>query len=179
MKTFMTGLILGLVLGVAGTMHFYKPVMTTEAAAPAAVQSDGSLIVQRAPDALKPKQIVPAGSKAVRVERVVIQAKPIVKDGRCGCDPATLDLTLVKQHDGTQRAIVSSDDGKITSALDSPLAPDLVQQSHPWAVGATYGTGGRAGAFVDRDVGPLRVGLEADQAYGADWQARVRAGWRF
>ena len=51
-----------------------QPKLVVETAAPAVVQSDGSIITPRAPDAkAKPKQQIPKKSKVERIEQIQVQ----------------------------------------------------------------------------------------------------------
>lgn len=173
-------MVAGFALGALLTWWQLRPVVVIERAEPAMRQADGSLIAERAPGGVPATATVPIGTKPVRTAR--IRVKPQLAAGSgvgCSCDPVTVNTELVSESGGGQRLVVSSPNGEIVSAVDSPLVP--LQMSHvtPWAAGGTYGTGGRVGAFVDSDVGPFRVGMEVDQTGGEDWQARVRVGWRF
>lgn len=170
----------GFVLGAWLTWWQFRPLTVIESAAPAVRQVDGSLVAERSPGAIPVIAAVPAGTKPVRTAEIRVKAKPAAGSGAgCSCDPVTVNTTLVRERDGAQRLVVSSPDGEVVGAVDSPLEPLQIQRPAPWAAGATYGTGERAGMFLDRDVGPFRVGAEVDQTGGDDWQARVRVGWRF
>lgn len=58
----------------------------------------------------------------------------------------------------------------------------LQGQPRPWAAGAIYGTS-TAGAFVERDLGPFRAGVDVVRrvlpAGNATVDATARLGWRF
>lgn len=169
----------GFVLGALLTWWQFRPLTVIETAAPAVRQVDGSLVAERAPGVIPVAAAVPTGTKPLRTAEIRVKAKPVAGSGAgCSCDPVTVNTTLVRESGG-QRLVVSSPDGEVVSAVDSPLEPLQIQRQTLWAVGATYGTGARSGMFLDRDVGPFRVGAEVDQAGGGDWQARVRLGWRF
>ena len=171
---------LGCVSGLVSGWWLYRPVVVIEAAAPAVRQADNSLIAERAPGELKPAQQIPSKTTPVRVAQVRIKPKVIAgSDENCGCEPIIVDSTLVRSGDGGQRLVVSAVGGDVLSAIDSPLDPLTLTRLTPWAAGGSYGTGGRVGAFIDRDLGPLRVGAEVDQASGADWQVHVKVGFRF
>lgn len=176
----MVAALLGAVCGAVSVWHFYQPALVTESVAVAVRQADGSLVAERAPGAIPAAKQIPPGAKPVRTAEIRVRSKPAAGSAvGCSCDPVTVHTTLVRESGGGQRLVVSSPDGEVVSAVDSPLESLQVQRVRPWAVGGTYGTGGRAGAFVDRDVGPFRVGAEIDQAAGDAWQARLRVGWRF
>lgn len=170
----------GFVLGALLTWWQFRSLTVIEAVAPAVRQVDGSLVAERSPGAIPVAAAVPAGTKPVRTAEIRVKARPAVGSGAgCSCDQVTVNTTLVRERDGAQRLVVSSPDGEVVDAVDSPLESLQIQRQTPWAAGATYGTGARTGMFLDRDVGPFRVGAEVDQAGGEEWQARVRVGWRF
>lgn len=170
----------GFVLGAMLTWWQFRPVTVIEVATPAVRQTDGSLVAERAPGAIPVAATVPAGTKPMRTAQIRVKAKPAAGSGAgCSCDQVTVNTMLVRESGGGQRLVVSSPDGEVVRAVDSPLEPLQIQRPALWAIGGTYGTGSRAGAFVDRDVGPFRLGAEIDQAAGEDWQARIKVGWRF
>lgn len=172
--------LLGVVCGATGGWWLARPVAVIEVPAPAVRQADGSLLAERAPGALKPAQQLPAGTVAARVARISVQPVPLPDaPAGCDCEQVVVDTTLVREAGGGQRLVVSAQGGQLLDALDAPVLPEVVVRPSPWAAGVTYGTGGRAGVFLDRDAGPWRVGAEVDQAGGDEWQARVRVGWRF
>ena len=102
-------------------------------------------------------------------------------DGFCPvpreCPALTVRLDLVDKDKG-QRVIASSPDGEIVGGIDIPREPYITHKQPKWAIGATYASDKSGdnviGGFVDRDFGPFRVGVEADQD-----SIRVRAGVRF
>jgi hypothetical protein len=172
---------IGAAAGLTAAWHWYAPEYVTETYRPAVVQSDKSVILKRDPDA-KPSTPAPKlPSKPTRT--VEVKVKPRVKpepvrpiDGLCPvpqCPAVTVRLDLVEQDEG-QRVIASSPDGDIVGGIDIPHVPWVKRNENLWAVGATYDNGKRIGAFVDRDLGPFRVGIEADRD-----SVRVRAGIRF
>lgn len=176
----LSALLAGFLLGVWVTWCSLRPQLVVEASAPAEVQADGSLVAERAPGALRPAQQLPAGAQPARVASIRVQPKPLPgSPAGCDCEQVVVDTTLVREAGGGQRLVVSAQGGQLLDAVDSPLLPEVVVRPLPWAAGVTYGTGGRAGVFVDRDAGPFRVGAEVDQADGEAWQVRVRVGWRF
>ena len=114
-----------------------KPVATVEVAMPAARQADGSLILERAPDAKAvPAQQIPKGAKVERIERIQVRASsvpaaataPTNGSGQpaAALTPAphdtTVDLTLLRMPDDTQRVVASSPDGAIISGMDIPVS---------------------------------------------------------
>lgn len=128
-----------------------------EAAVPAQLQADGSLVLARA-EATKappaPPHALPAGSKEERRVEVVVQpARGVVtpatgKDSlvadhladagkivdSCDCPPVTVDLSLVRTPDKTRRVIASSPDGKILSGLDIPIESTTVVAPPRWTL---------------------------------------------
>jgi hypothetical protein len=127
--------------------------------APEIRQTDGSLMLERKPNPkAKPAHKIPVGMKPERVARVT------VKPDQPECDPVTLDLTLVREHEGTRRLITSAPDGYITGGVDVPiLAADPVRR---WAVGVGRHLSSHSGfgVAVDRDFWRLRASLTVTQA---------------
>ena len=177
-------------LGIFIGWKLYQPDVIVETHRPEVSQADGSVVLERDPDAkpAAPQPKLPDG-KHERTTVVTVKPKPQPKpepvkpgpDGFCPaakeCPALTVRLDLVRQDDG-RRVIASSPDGEIVGGIDVPLEPMVTPKRTPWAAGITYGRdrdGNEAvGAFVDRDAGPFRVGIEADQE-----SARVRFGLRF
>lgn len=99
----------------------------------------------------------------------------------CECAPVTVDLGLIRMPDKSRRVVATATGGTILSAIDIPLESPSYPKSLKWAVGVTVSydmSQGRAlGGFVDRDLGPFRVGLELSQRDGGT--ATVKAGIRF
>ena len=170
--------------------------------APEVRQADGSLILERAPETSPaaqelPPAPVPAGATVERRVRVVAQpvaklsgaelritksAEAVAHDGPCDCPPVTVDLALIREGEG-RRVLVWSPDGRILGGLDVPVVAGLVPASQPWAVGVSYGPfDGTPGAWFERDLGRVRVGVDVYQARNAlssGLAVRLRAGWRF
>lgn len=176
--------------GLAAGWKLYQPERIVEAQKAETRQADGSVILARDPDAkpAAPKPKLPDG-KHERTTVVTVKPKPQPKpepvkpgpDGFCPaakeCPALTVRLDVVRQDDG-RRVIASSPDGEIVGGIDIPVEPMVTPKQTPWAAGVTYGRdrdGNEAfGAFIDRDAGPFRVGIEADQD-----TIRARAGLRF
>lgn len=162
------GFVVGLVVA-AVVVAAWPARKVTETYAPEVRRQDGSVILERQP-AAKPAVVhkPPAGGKRERVVHVDI--KPTAPD----CPLCSVDLTLVKQRDGSRRVIASSTTGEVVTGIDIPLLaaePDL-----KWAAGLSYGQG--VGGWLDRDIGRLRIGIEVNDA-DAGVEARGRVGFRF
>ncbi|MBE7415097.1 MAG: hypothetical protein HS130_07685 [Deltaproteobacteria bacterium] len=158
------------------------PVIETYAAAER--QADGSALLERKPDAdAKPVHKIPKGAKVERVIKLEVKPKsePLSPEASApDCPPVRVDLSLVKLPDETRRVIASSVNGEIVAGVDIPVEAARPVKEHKWAAGLTMSPVGRGyGAFVDRDLGPFRVGAELNQseAYGFDF--RLKAGLRF
>ncbi|WP_375592302.1 hypothetical protein [Chitiniphilus eburneus] len=152
-------------------------------------QDDGSVIAARLPDPAPSPPPHQLPSRAKEERRVSVTVRPTVQpnpvaaaDGtlHCECPPLTVDLSLV-QVDGGRRVIASSPDGQVVRALDIPIDPaPLPPPSRPWAAGLSYGAHtDTVGAWVERDVSRIRLGLDVQQREGGDMDVRVRAGWVF
>ena len=133
------GLIFAAGIGLGWKIFRPKPVATVEVALPAQRQTDGSLILERAPDAnAKPAQQIPAGAKVERIEKIVVRptapstsaaaTAPTNGSGQLAAGPipalpsTTVDLTLLRMKDDTQRVVASSPDGTIVGGVDIPVS---------------------------------------------------------
>ena len=171
--------------GLATGYKLYHPESVSEGYAPPMVQKDGSVVLTRDPEA---KPDAPAPKLPGKVERTVVvkvkpklAAKPLParpdKDGFCPvakeCPALTVRLDLIQQEEG-RRVVASSPDGDIVGGIDIPVEKWIKRNENKWAAGVTYDTDRKPGAFLDRDLGPFRVGVEADAEV-----VRARAGLRF
>ncbi len=148
------------------------------------VQSDGSVVVERRPETkpAPPPHKIPAGTKEERRAHLVVKpSAPPVTDasGALACPDVAVDLSIVNGNDG-RRIVASSPDGTVVSAIDIPIVPALVQETHPMAAGLSCGVvrcKETVGAWVERDLGRVRVGLEVMREERGGVQARARVGW--
>ena len=169
------GLIFAAGIGLGWKIFRSKPVAAVEVALPAQRQTDGSLILERAPDAnAKPAQQIPAGAKVERIERIVVRptapstsaaaTAPTNGSGQPGAasipalpSTTTVDLTLLRMNDNTERVVASSPDGEIVGGIDVPVAA-APREPKQTALGGydifnkSYLTG------YLRKVGPFQVG---------------------
>lgn len=176
-------------IGAFAGWYFSRPAPVVEKPAPEVKQDDGSVIVERAPDAkAKPKHKVPNGVKVERTASVTVQGEGLKMPGGevKPCPPVTVDLSLVREQDGGKRVIASSPDGQIVRAIDIPIetaAPP--EEPKKWAAGLSWSpTHQTAGVWLERDVSRFRVGVEINQtrqqAFGPTGaEARIRVGWTF
>lgn len=172
-------LIIGVALGLTVGWKLWSPKPPIqEVSAPGVIQSDGSHILPKQPDAdAKPAHQVPKGSVVERVVYVEVQPKPVPKPPDSEPVPGhevppvlwtppkvRLDLTLIRNPDGTRRVIASSPDGEVVGGMDVPVeaapAPPKVLRS---ALGLRYAVnpwGNTKSLVGHRDFGWLRVGAE-------------------
>lgn len=158
-----------------------------EPAAPAALQADGSLLLERtAPQhTAKPPHQLPKGSRLER--RMQITAKPkaapvVSAGGQLESAPVTVDLSLVRLSDDTRRVVASSPDGEIVGGLDIPGEPGpQAPEPKRWAVGVYVNPvlPEERGVWVDRDLGRVRLGAELGASPGRQLEARVKIGLTF
>lgn len=163
-----------------------------ETYAPPVNQVDGSVVLEKKPMAdAKPAAAIPKGSTLVRKASITVQAKvptasvsgtltveSIVQQAKSmmvmpepevqatdkqDCPPVTVDLSLVEMPDSSQRVVASSPDGVILGGVDIPVR-DAEPQPEPklWAVGAAISTRQNLGVWIERDLGFLRLGAEAN-----------------
>ena len=171
--------------GLAAGYRLYHSESISEGYAPQVKQKDGSVILKRDPEA---KPDAPAPKLPGKVERtmvVKVKPKPVPKvepvkpdaNGFCPvakeCPALTVRLDLIQQDEG-RRVVASSPDGDIVGGIDIPVEKWIKRNENKWAAGVTYDTDKKPGAFLDRDLGPFRVGVEADAEV-----VRARVGIRF
>jgi hypothetical protein len=148
-------------LSVGYRLYRPKPVTAKEAFAPEIRQKDGSLVLTRDPNAKVPgpPKVIPKGAEVIRSAQVLYLPTGVTPGSRL---PDEIDLHLMKMPDGTERILAESPTGTIVGGMDiprKPATPDL-----KWAAGGMYGPVQKTyGVFVDRDLGPWRVGLEVTQ----------------
>lgn len=170
-------------LGIFIGWKLYQPDVVVETHKPEVRQADGSVILKRDPEA---KPDAPAPKLPGKVERtmvVKVKPKPEKKEptkpdqsGLCPvleCPALTVRLDLIQQEEG-RRVVASSPDGDIVGGIDIPVEKWIKRNENKWAAGVTYDTDKKPGAFLDRDLGPFRAGIEADAE-----SVRVRIGIRF
>ncbi len=200
------GLILGLSLG--WKLYRPAPVKP-ETPASAARQADGSLVLERAPDSAPgpAPHLIPNGGREERRIRIIVKPRPVSgpvspagsppitsvqppsSNGTacppCGangliCPPVAVDLSLVRMPDKSRRVVASSPDGEVIGGVDIPIERRTEPRPLKWAAGATYDPIDRTwGGFVNRDLGPFRLGVEAHQERPTGAAARVMVGVRW
>ena len=149
------------------------PVAIVEPPAPAARQSDGSLVASRvaAVTALPVPVKLPHKAKPVRQVTATASAPD--------CQPVEITTTLVEMPDLTMRAIVSSSNGEILAATDTPIGTRYAAASYRWAAGVEWQAGThRVKPWMDYDAGRVRVGASVWEQSGKP-AASVRLGWRW
>lgn len=150
-----------------------EPVAIVETPAPAVRQDDGSLVASRvaAVTALPVPVKLPAKTKPVR--QVTATASAV------DCQPVDVTTTLVEMPDLTMRAIVSSSNGEILTATDTPIGTRYVQTDYKWAAGVEWKSGTlRVKPWLDYDAGRVRVGAVVWE-HGGKPAASLRVGWRW
>ncbi|MBI5920264.1 MAG: hypothetical protein HY847_01295 [Betaproteobacteria bacterium] len=167
---------------------FGQPAKVVESAAPAETQPDGSIIVERRPDAkARPKHQTPKGATVERTGEFTVQGTGLKMDGvLMPCPPVTIDTTLIRNPDGSKRVIVSSPDGEITRAVDIPVETAAPPPEPPqWAAGVSYNPVKQTpGLWIERDIWRVRLGAEINQTRQVisgptGIEARLRVGWTF
>jgi len=143
-----------------------------ETSAPSELQSDGSILAERKPDPnRKSKHRIPKGATVERVGEIIVRgetpAANVNLSGAEPCPPVTIDTTLVREPDGAKRLIVSSPDGEVDRAVDTPIQiAESVPAQKPWAAGISFDPIKQTpGAWLERDFKSLgiRLGAEINQ----------------
>lgn len=164
--------ILLLLLGGAtfGGYYFTRPKPVVETYTPEVKQPDGSIIVEKKPDAkAKPKMIVPKKAVVERTGEFTVQGKtPIPAKGMVceKCPPVTVATTLIRNQDGSKSVVVKALDGVVLSAVDIPVeTATLPPEPKVWAAGVAYNPVMQTmGVWVDRDVMRVRLGAMLNQS---------------
>lgn len=179
----MISVIAGVVLGLLAGWQLWAPEQTIpETYAPAQVVEPsktaphGALVLERKPNMPVKPPPLPPKHKAERMASATVQSVT-----RPDCPPLTLDMTLARAPDGSQRVIASSPDGKVIGGLDVPVGPPAgVVRNLSWAAGASYAPEHRGyGGWIDRDMGPFRLGVELNQDREDRLEFRAKLGVRF
>lgn len=140
-------------------------------------QADGSLVAPRVP---APTDLAPAPHrlppKVQEERRIAVTVQPSRQD----CPPVRVDLSLVQDASG-RRVVASSPDGTVLDALDMPIIAGLVPPvPKRWAAGLRWEPRHeRAGAWVERDFGRLRLGADLAEDLDGGIAAVVRVGITF
>lgn len=192
---FYAGVIIALIaVGLGLGWKFFRPeTPKPETYAVAEVQEDGSKVLERKPQAnAKPAHKVPKGAKVERVVKIEVRSRPVnapsaLQTGAgeteppaaIDCPTVQVDLSLVRLPDESRRVIASSPNGEILTGVDIPVESARPYKELKWAAGLTANPIDRTlGAFIDRDLGPFRLGGELNQIKdGFDF--RLKAGVRF
>ena len=190
------GLIFGAGIAAGWKIFRPKPVAQVEVALPAARQADGSLILERAPDAKAvPAQQIPKGAKVERIEKIVVRpmapstsaaaTAPTNGSGRpaAALTPAlpsttTVDLTLLRMPDESQRVVASSPDGTIVGGVDIPVS-SAPREPKSTAIGGYDLVNKAYLAGYLHKLGPFQVGVVGTYSPLPKFNAFVVVGWAF
>lgn len=174
-------------LAAGATWWLTRPKLIIETPAAEETQADGSKLIERKatdPKA-KPAHQIPKGSKVERIDHVTItpQGDDLVPKGG-KCKPLSVDLTLVRMPDKTRRVVASSPDGEV-AGIDIPVETESQPEARNWAAGVSFDPIKQTpGAWIERDIGRVRIGAEVNQARiniggPVGIETRVRVGWAF
>lgn len=204
-------ILISVIVTLALSWQLWKPELPVpEVSKPEVKQDDGSIIVEKKPDAAAKTTVkIPKKSTVERIIKFTVQAKTPVStitgkvevteratqevmskasmqdtspEATLICPPVDVEMVLVRNEDETRSVIIKSD-GTIINALDIPVEAAKRIESQPvWAVGAVIDPFKQTfGAFVDRDLGFARLGLQLNQRSQGDIpnEVWVKAGIRF
>ena len=193
-RLYFIGIVALIVLGIALGWYFFRTEPPKpETYAPAEAQADGSKVLERKPQAnAKPAHKVPKGATVERIVKLEVKSEPVnapsaLQTGAgkaeapatTDCPPVQVDLSLVRLPDESRRVIASSPNGEIVGGVDIPVESAAPYKELKWAAGLTANPLERTlGGFIDRDLGPLRLGAEINQIKDG-YDLRLKAGVRF
>lgn len=149
---------LGALAGLALGYQLWSAAPVVEPPAEAVRQADGSLVLERKPDAAaKPAHQLPRGSTLERTAQITIAPTPTVDTaGHCACEEVTVDLSLVRQPDETRRVVASVEGGTLVRGVDVPVETPAHSRPLRWSIGATRDLmSGRWGGYLARDFDSL------------------------
>ncbi|MEN8721160.1 MAG: hypothetical protein ABF296_12955 [Oceanococcaceae bacterium] len=175
--------------GFWGGYQWRASLTPAESTAPAAERriDGGAVVLERSPPGTAEERAlptVPVPEQAVPERRVRVVIQPIPVEATCPDPPScVVDLSLVREGDG-RRVVAISPTGAVIGGLDVPLIPLGQPTAGRWAAGVAYHTrDGSAGAWLERDIGRVVVGLDLHPQHmagqGTTLAAVVRVGWRF
>lgn len=180
------GLVAGLLVG---WMLWRPKERVVETPAIAVRNTDNSLTLERRPDAAAtPTHITPRGTLE-RIARLTVRPDPVIvhdtirvpsENVARGTLPETtttvrtdtvqapdiaIELSLVRLPDRSRRVTASAIGGKVIGGIDIPVESAVPEKVLRWSAGPTYDPHARTyGAFLSRDLGPVRILLAADRS---------------
>lgn len=172
---------IGAVAGMALGWQLWKPsIVPPLKPQPEIIQHDGSHVaaVDTSHPAVPPHQI-PHGATVEDVVHVTVQPNPVQPPSQLlgsqhgaqsipVCPPVTVDLSIIKMHDGSRRVVASSQDGTVLSAVQIPAEAEYRQpKTLKWGLGMDYTVTpwGDVKSLVGQRVwGPLVVSAHAGVA---------------
>lgn len=184
-------LLIGAAVGLwVGYELYHQGPAPSESAQPSVRQRDRSLVLHRQPDpTAAPVHALPPGGKVERLVKVTVQPKPPsaavpataqAPVTEAECPPVAVDLSLVRMPDETLRVVASADGGDVVGGIDVPVAaPAPPAKPLVWAAGLSLTSDREGGVWVDRDLGPWRIGLDLDRSRHEGMKAQLRLGFRF
>lgn len=174
------GMAIGLMLG---WWLWHPRAAAIEAAAPAvALPKSQTTVIERKPSEPVPERVKAAvkelgkGAKLERAVKLTVQPT-----GETDCKKIDLELGIVRMPDETQRVIARSNDGEIVGGVDIPIAAQPLPRNLKWSAGGAYDVAARRyGIYVDRDLGPFRLGADVmRRTEETGLTAIIRIGIRF
>lgn len=144
-----------------------------------AIELSNATVLERQPSLAVPSAILEAAAE-VRGAKLERAAKLTVQPTQLDCEPLHVELGVLRMKDDTQRIVVRSDDAAILGGVDIPIDRTL-PRAPKWSAGALYNPVDQTyGAYLDRDLGPFRAGIDLMQDRDHDGAMIVlRFGVRF
>ena len=177
-----------------------KPEIVYQHSAGEVVINDNTKLLAKQPDKdAKADMPLPKGATLERVVKFSVKQKKLPAqptqeatesrnvEGKVGgvsgetsldelCPPIDISLALILDKDKQQRVEAYSINGDIVGGIDIPVRDITIpKEVKKWAVGMSYNTLQVKGLWVERDIGRVRLGAEAQSApmYGNVYTARV------
>ena len=98
-------------------------------------------------------------------------------------DQATENGVVEAQNADLQASVTSLTQAAQGFQQEASTLRAAITPARPWAAGIVYGTSQTMGAFLERDLGPIRAGVDVVRrvlpAGNATIDASARLGWRF
>jgi len=146
---------------------------------------------------------VDADRTRLQADEVRRAAQPVLPAGAGSTGPAAAPVASAVEQDQAQLITDQTTENGVVEAQNADMQASVtsltqaaqgfqqeastlraaITPARPWAAGIVYGTSQTMGAFLERDLGPIRAGVDVVRrvlpAGNATIDASARLGWRF